>query len=292
VATEAVKLAVVALAATVTDAGTVTDASLLERLTLKPPLRAAAFNVTVHVSVPAPVIDPLAQVSALSVTTGLSCNAKVSETLPEVAVNVAVLAVLKAETEAVKLAVVAFAATDIEAGTVTVGSLLERFTVNPPLGAALLSVTVHASVPAPVIDPLTHLNPVNVGAAALPVPLNATTVCGPVEELLAIVTWPVTEPALIGSNCTVNDAVWPGFSVAGKLAPRIENPAPLSVTELTVSAAVPVDLSVTVCVAAVFSVMLPNPIVLALKVKVGASAVSCNANVFETPVALAVKVAV
>jgi len=51
-ATVAEKLAEVAPAATVTDAGTVTAPELLARLTPKPPAGAAAVNVTVHASVP------------------------------------------------------------------------------------------------------------------------------------------------------------------------------------------------------------------------------------------------
>jgi hypothetical protein len=53
VATVAVKLAVVAPAATVTEEGTVTDAELLARVTDKPPVGAAAVRATVHVSLPA-----------------------------------------------------------------------------------------------------------------------------------------------------------------------------------------------------------------------------------------------
>ncbi len=63
------KPAVVAPAATVTIAGTVTALLLLARLTGNPPLAAAAFNVTVQLSVPAPVIDPLAQLSPASTGT-------------------------------------------------------------------------------------------------------------------------------------------------------------------------------------------------------------------------------
>jgi hypothetical protein len=65
----AVKVALVAPEATVTVEGTVTAVSLLARPTLKPPLAAAAFSVTVHESVPAPVSDELAQVSPLSTGT-------------------------------------------------------------------------------------------------------------------------------------------------------------------------------------------------------------------------------
>jgi hypothetical protein len=62
----AVKLPVVDPAATVTEAGTVTVVLLLARLTANPPLAAAALNVTVQLSVPAPVNDPLVQLSPLN----------------------------------------------------------------------------------------------------------------------------------------------------------------------------------------------------------------------------------
>ena len=59
----AVKFPLVEPAATVTVAGKVTAALLLARLTAIPPLAAAVFSDTVQLSVPAPVIDPLAQLS-------------------------------------------------------------------------------------------------------------------------------------------------------------------------------------------------------------------------------------
>jgi hypothetical protein len=64
--TVAEKLAVVAPAAAVTLPGTVTAELLLARLTANPPLVAAAFRVTVQLSVPAPVMDPLVHVRALN----------------------------------------------------------------------------------------------------------------------------------------------------------------------------------------------------------------------------------
>jgi hypothetical protein len=64
--TVTVKVALVALAGTVTVAGIVTAVLLLERFTLSPPLPAAAFSVTVQESLPAPVIDALLQESPLS----------------------------------------------------------------------------------------------------------------------------------------------------------------------------------------------------------------------------------
>ena len=66
VAAVAAKLALVAPAATVTVTGTVTAVLLLVRFTEKPPVAAAVFKVTVQVSVPAPVIEPLEQTSPLS----------------------------------------------------------------------------------------------------------------------------------------------------------------------------------------------------------------------------------
>ena len=69
--TVAVKLAEVAPAATVTDVGIVTDELLLARLTVKPPVAAATFSDTVQLSVPAPVNDPLLQLSPLKTGTPL-----------------------------------------------------------------------------------------------------------------------------------------------------------------------------------------------------------------------------
>ena len=62
----AVKLAVVALAAIVTEAGTVTAAMLLERLTLTPFVGAGADRVAVQLSVPAPVKELVSQESCVS----------------------------------------------------------------------------------------------------------------------------------------------------------------------------------------------------------------------------------
>jgi hypothetical protein len=67
--TVAVNVVVVEPAATVTEVGTATDELLLARLTAKPPVSAAAFRVTVQLSVPDPVNDPLVQLSALSIGT-------------------------------------------------------------------------------------------------------------------------------------------------------------------------------------------------------------------------------
>lgn len=64
--TFAVKPTLVALAGTVTEFGTVTAELLLDRLTVSPPLGAAAVSVAVHMSVPDPIMAPLLQDSAFS----------------------------------------------------------------------------------------------------------------------------------------------------------------------------------------------------------------------------------
>jgi hypothetical protein len=167
--TVAVKAAVVEPAATVTEAGTVTDELLLARLTANPPLGAAALSATVQESVPAPVIDPLAQLNEDSFvvgTTPASCRAKVFVTPLALAVNVTVCAVLTEETVARKVALVDHLFTSTEAGTATALLLLARFTVNGPVPSALVSVTVQLTVPAPVIEALLQLSPLSVAAAA------------------------------------------------------------------------------------------------------------------------------
>ncbi len=68
--TVALKLAVVALAGTVTVAGTLTAALSLVRPTLCPPLPAAPLNVTVQASVPEPVMDTVLHENALNVIVG------------------------------------------------------------------------------------------------------------------------------------------------------------------------------------------------------------------------------
>lgn len=97
-----------------------------------------------------------------------------------------------------------------------------------------------------------------------------------VEELLAIVSWPVAEPVVVGSNVSVTFNDWPGLRVAGTLTDAIEKPLPVTEIEFTVTAAVPVDVSVTVCVVALFTMTAPNEMFVAFTVKVGVPAFSCS----------------
>ena len=161
---------------------------------------------------------------------------------PALAVSVAVCAVLTAEVVAEKLALVAPAATVREVGTVTAVELLDKLTAKPPLGAAAFSVAVQLSVAAPVSELLEQLSPLSIGC---PVPLSATVELVPVEELLVRVTVPLAVPVAVGLKPIASVAVWPAFSVRGKVTPESVNPVPLIDPALTVTAAVPDEVRVT-----------------------------------------------
>ena len=138
------------------------------------------------------------------------------------------------------MALVAFAGIVTVAGTVTAALLLERPTMNPPAGAAEVSVTVQASAPEPVMDDVAQVNPPN-AAVTVPVPDKGSVAVDPLAELLEMESCPVTAPAVAGSNRTLRLVVWPGVKVRGKVAPEIEKPVPATVAELTMSGAVPVE---------------------------------------------------
>ena len=90
------------------------------------------------------------------------------------------------------------------------------------------------------------------------VPLRATTAVEPVAESLLIVICPLAAPVDVGWNCTCSVTACVGFSVTGRLPPTIVKPAPVIAAELTVTGAVPVDVSVNDWVVAVFTVTLPK----------------------------------
>jgi hypothetical protein len=143
---------------------------------------------------------------ALMLSVGMAafnCNANPIEVLPVVAVRVADCDELTDATVAVNPALVDVAGTVTEEGTETALLLLDRLTATPPLGADPVRVTVHASVPAPVMEALVQYIALTVGATEVPVPVRATVAVGFDEELLASVSCPVADPAVVGSNCTV-----------------------------------------------------------------------------------------
>ena len=103
------------------------------------------------------------------------------------------------------------------------------------------------------------------GATVL-VPLRATTTVPPLDELLLMVICPLTVPVDVGRNCTCSVSACVGFSVAGKVPPTMVRPAPVIAAELTVTGAVPVDVSVNDWVVDVFTVTLPKLKLVALTV--------------------------
>ena len=246
------------------------------------PVRVAALIVTGMLPVDVSVTDfvagvfrftlPKVTLVALRLSVGWAAfnfRVKLVETLFADAVSVTDCAELTDETFAVKLAVVAFAATVTVAGTVTAALLLARLTLTPPLPAAALNVTVQASVPDPVMVPLLQVSALKTGAAAAPVPLKLITAVGLVEELLEMVTWPVAVPALAGSNSMFSVADWFGFNVSGNAVPGIVKPVPVRVAALIVTGMLPVDVSVTDFVAGVFRFTLPKVTLVALRLSVG-----------------------
>ena len=125
-----------------------------------------------------------------------------------------------------------------------------------------------------------------------PVPLSAIVAVPPVPALLTSVTVPVFVPVVVGSKPMFSVADCPGFSVAGKLRPEMLNPVPATDPELIVSAAVPVELISTDCVAVVFRFTLPNAMLVLPIDHAALPAFSWIDVAFVTPLALAVIVAV
>jgi hypothetical protein len=140
-------------------------------------------------------------------TAAFSFRAKLFVTLPELAVKATAWGVPTDEIVAVKPALVALAGTVTLAGTATAALLLDKLTVSPPLGAAAVNVTVQASVPDPVMDPLLQESVLNADSAAwelvAPVPLRLMTAAPLGNALLAMVSRPVVSPEATGLNCTL-----------------------------------------------------------------------------------------
>jgi hypothetical protein len=111
------------------------------------------------------------------------------------------------------------------------------------------------------------------------------------DELLPIVSWPVAGPTEDGANVSVKTTVCPGFKVAGRLIDETEKPLPVTATEFTVTAAVPVELSVTVWVVERFTTTDPNEMLVAFSVSVDVAAFSCSETVLEELPDVAVRVA-
>jgi hypothetical protein len=225
---------------------------------------AAVFTLTLPNEMPDELTVSLA-------AEAISCSENVVAAPPVLAVSVAASVELTGDTFAVKLALLAPAATVTEAGTLTSELLLDRPIANPPLAAGVFTVTVQLSVPDPVIELLVQLSAVRPGT---PVPLRPTTIELPFEELLAIDSCPACTPAAVGSNSTLNVNVWPGDSVAGRPSPGIEKPVPVSDALLTVTGMVPVEERTRGCVAAEPTETLPKVTLAALIPRIAVAASS------------------
>jgi hypothetical protein len=87
-------------------------------------------------------------------------------------------------------------------------------------------------------------------------------------------------------------AVCPGFNVTGVASPVAPNREPATEIEEIVTGPVPEEVSVTACVAVLFTTTPPNETVVALRVSAGAAAFSCNEATFAVLPDVAVTVTV
>jgi len=175
------------------------------------------------------VIDPVTLPAALGPNTALNVAA-----LPAAMVNgVVIPAVLKPAPEAVTEEIV---------------------TVAVPPFVRLMVCELFVPV-------VTLPNAAVVGVAAncgcIPVPLKAI-VAGEPGALLAIEILPVALPATVGENIAVNEALLPALIVIGMLAPLMLNPVPEGNAWVTINAAFPGFVSVTVCDAVLPTDTLPK----------------------------------
>ena len=138
---EAVKLPVVSPFVINRAAGTVRLALLLLiEITLQP--TDGWFSVTVHVLEAAPVKVVGVQLTELGATAATRLIVRLLELLPRVAVTVTDWLLESVVVVALKVAVVAAAATVTDAGTLRVELVLVKVTLAPPVGAAWVRVTV------------------------------------------------------------------------------------------------------------------------------------------------------
>jgi hypothetical protein len=143
----AVKPAVLAAAATVTELGTVISALLLVMDTVLPPEGAALLRVTVQL-LPLPEASEAGLHCSEETTAGESSETEaVLDELLSVAVSAAVWSVVTAAALTVKDALLEAAGTVTDAGALRFALSLARETVAPPEGAAALKLTVHVDAP-------------------------------------------------------------------------------------------------------------------------------------------------
>ena len=168
----AVNVAVVELAATVTDAGTVSNALLSDTVTVVAAV-AAFDSVIVHVLLADELTLVGVHTSDVRSTGATRLMLAVWVAPLNVAVTVAVWSVAMLPAVAVKVALVAPAPTVTEAGTVSTVPVPDSAIVAPPAGAAVDSVTVQVAV-VPLDNAAgEHRSDCRVGAWTVPVPVIA-----------------------------------------------------------------------------------------------------------------------
>lgn len=238
------------VSAAVPDDSTVTNCGVACVLTVTSP-KARLLALTVRAGVP------------VLACVGSSCRLKVAELVPRLAVIVALCAALTAAAVAVKLTLLAFAATAMVAGTVTAESLLDKLMVSPLLSASL-RVTVHVSVPAPTNVAFPHVTALTVGVGGggvttdTPVPLRENVML-PVVALVATVTVPAAVPAAAGLNCTFRLTVPAPGTVSGSAVwPASEKYCPETLICVICTGSALAFLSETVALAVCPTVTLPN----------------------------------
>jgi len=258
------------------------------------PVMVAEFTVTGDVPVDARVSDcvvavftvtlPKLKLVALTVNCGLGATVPVPPRVTVVVLPVDELLLIAICPLAVPVAVGSNCTCSVIAwvGFSVTGRLPLTIVKPVPVIAAEFTVTgdvpVDVSVNDCVVAAFTVTLPklklvaltVNCGTgAAVPVPPRVTVAVLPVDELLLIVICPLAVPVAVGSNCTCSVIAWVGFSVTGKLPLTIVKPVAVIAAEFTVTGAVPVDVNVSDCVDAMFTVSLP-------KLKVAALSVNCG----------------
>ncbi len=90
--------------------------------------------------------------------------------------------------------------------------------------------------------------------------------------MLEIVSWPDAVPTVVGSKVRVTLSDCPGLSFAGSATAEAEKPDPATEIEFTVTAAVPLEVSVTVCVVEWFSTIAPKAMFVALALSAAVAA--------------------
>lgn len=144
-----VNSALVAPAAIVTTDGVLATGSLDDRLIVVPPGPAGAFNVTVPIDDVPPTTDVGARVKLAKTAGGLIARVAVTETVPSLAVIVALINAATVEVATVNVAVVAPATTVTLDGIVALGLPEDKATTDPPVGAGASRVTVPIEVAPP-----------------------------------------------------------------------------------------------------------------------------------------------